>query len=319
MSNAVAKTNKELNDDLILGHLAFYTIGDLKIDEQTLERLFQKNNLPKRFIRKISKVDAFRRATSAANGTIEIDFNGKKVKAKLEVDEVRKDNSGIVRLLGRKVIDDNNAEVSYETVGRIDYTRGTGTISTSANTIFLNEYDYRSVLRDIENRYNEWAVYHTKDTIKNLTVNIVKSLYPVNLMPSGVAKFIPKTQKDYLFGLQGLIRDLSNYGAGNVFEVIPVIDTDEQRDLITRTADSDIRNELNGFISELKNVLTAKQIIPLQTAKTYVQKFNEMKNKVAEYEKLIGTYMTVIHTQIKNALEFVEVNSEEDSNTSTQE
>lgn len=319
MSNALAKTNQDLDQNMILGYLAFYTLGEIKISEQELEGLFQKNNLPTRFIKKISKADAFRRASSSANGTIEINFAGNtttKMKAKVEVDELRTDQTGIVRLMGRKVVDAANEELSYETVGRIEFDKSTRNMFVSVDPNkpnLLDEYDYQGVLDSINRTYQEWAVYHTKDTIKNLTVNITKQLFPVNLMPSGVAKFIPKSQKDYLFGLQGLIRDLSSFGAGNLFEIIPVIDTDEQRELIERTASNDMREEMNAFVGELKEVITNKHIIPVGTAKTYVQKFNEMKNKIKEYEGLVGVYMQVLHAQLKTALEFVETHSEEET------
>jgi len=308
--NGIARSNKDLDPQMILGHLSFYTIGDLRISETELEQIFDNNGLPRHFIKKISKIDAFRRATSAAKSTIEVDYNGQKVKAKLEVDEVRCDQSGIVRLLGRKIVDDNQAEVSYETVGRIDFVRGANVVTTGANAVYATEYDYENVLKDVQSRFQDWSVYHTKDTVRNLAVSIIKSLYPVNLMPSGVAKFIPKTQQGNLYALQGVVRDLARFGTGNAFEIIPVIDTDEQRDLVDRMAKDDIKGEMNQFVEELKGVITLKQTIPQSTAKTYVLKFRELQTKVQEYEGLMGTYMQVLRTQIQKSLEFVDNNIE---------
>ena len=315
-ASGVIRTNKDIDDGILLGHLFFYSLVDMKIDQVALNTLFSKNNLDSRFIRTISTADAFRRATSKCKQTVEISYNGKQTKAHIEVDELSSDKDGIIRLIGRKVLDEKNETLNYSVVGRIEYDRYYEQITVSHDSSYQYEYDYAGIVYDAKNRYQEWTQYHTKDTIRNLVTSIAKNLFPVNLTGTGLCKFISKKHKDTLYSLQGLIRDLDDYaetnGEANGFEIIPVIDTVEQRILIEQSASQEIKNELNTLTAELSGVLKAKSMIPVKTAQSYVNKFLELRDKKKTYEDLMNTYMCVVTAQIEQALSFVESNVEQE-------
>jgi hypothetical protein len=311
MTKAIAKTNKELDDSLLLGHLFFYTLGDIKISESELEAIFVKNGLDKKYVKKINKIDAFRRATSKAKQAVTINYNGSQAKARLEMDEVRCDSDCVVRALGRKVIDEANEALSYKTVGKIVFHRDNSTVTTSVNNSYIHEMDYTDVLDETVLRYNDWSVYHTKDTVRNMSNHVLESMYPVSLMPSGLCKFIPKASKDTLYALQGVIRDLSAYGNDCLFEVVPVIDTEEQRELIDKSATKEIKEELYQFTQDLKQVITAKQTISTKSAVAYIEKFKALNAKAKEYESLLGTYMGLLTQQIQEAIALVNDNTEQ--------
>ena len=93
-------------------------------------------------------------------------------------------------------------------------------------------------------------------------------------------------------------------------EIIPVIDTDEQRNLVEKNFTAEITNELFAFTQELKDVLTKKQSLSTRTASSYIDKFNTLKSKAQEYESLLGVYVQSIHTQITDALELVDNNTD---------
>lgn len=309
MAKVIAQTNKDIDDSLLLGYLFFYTIGDIKIGESDLEDIFINNGLDKSYIKKINKVDAFRRATSKSKKGIVIDYNGDKTKAKLEIDEVRCDKDCIIRALGRKVIDESNETLSYETVGRIVFNRDTETIVSNTDMRYSNEYLYDDILTETNDRYDEWSVFHTRDTVRNMSNNVIQSMYPVNLMPSGLCKFIPKARKATLYALQGVIRDLSKFGTDCLFEVIPVIDTKEQRNLIDQSATKEIKEELFLFTQELKDIITAKQVLSSKSAASYIDKFKTLRNKTKEYESLLDSYKTIITKQIEEAISLVQCNT----------
>lgn len=313
-SSAIAKSNKDIDPQLLLGYLAFYSLGDIKITEADLESLFVSNKLDTKYIRKIAKADAFRRASSSVKRTLEISYNGAMVKAMIEVNELRSDATGIVKLMGRKLVDEKNETLDYAVIGRMEFERATNQMTVIPNVNFGGEYPYDKILEDALNNYKDWTVYHTKDTVRNLVNNVVKTFQPIGLMSSGLCKFLPKTYKDDMFALRSLVKDLSGFSQSdpNEFELIPVIDTDEQRDLISKSANDDMKNELNSFVAELTDVIKNKQVIPKRTATTYANKFRELQNKATEYESLVGTYMTILKQQITQAMEFVEDNAEEE-------
>lgn len=310
MSKAICLSNKEIPEDMLLGYLLFYNLGEIKINEAELEAIFVKNNIDTGYIKKISKVDAFRRATTKTKKTININHNGENKRVKIEVDEVKCNDDEVVRILGRKLVDEKNESLSYQAVGRIAFDRVSGTIGYGADDYYSDEYDYKTMLEDTINLYREWSVYHTKDTVRNVTNNVQKDMYPTTLLPGGLAKFIPKSSKTLLYSLQGVVRDLSDYGDECLFEVIPVIDTEEQRQLVGKAATREIKEDLFNFTQELKQIITDKQVIPMRSATSYIEKFKDLKGKVDEYEGLLGSYMGAITQQIQVAMKLVNTNSD---------
>lgn len=309
---AVYQSNKDIDPSLLLGYMFFYNLGELKIEEDELVNIFVNNGLQKSYVKKISKVDAFRRASSDAKQTIEINYYGDIKKAKIEVDEVRCDKEGIVRLVGRKVVDEKNEKLSYQAIGRLLFDRDNEMIMTSSDPAYSHEYNYGQIMQDTEALYHDFSNYHTKDTVRNITVNVLKKMYPVNLLPTGLAKFIPKSNKSDLYALQGVIKDLSAYGQGNLFEIIPVIDTLEQRDMVNTAAVREIKSDLHAFTEELREVLVNKQSISVRTATSYAERFKDLKIKVSEYEQLLGTYMGALTQQIQAAINLVESSTDGD-------
>jgi hypothetical protein len=95
-------------------------------------------------------------------------------------------------------------------------------------------------------------------------------------------------------------------------EIIPVIDTEEQRSLIEKNFTAEITNELFDFTQELKEVLTKKTSLSVRTANSYIEKFNVLKEKAKEYESLLDIYVDSLYQQITESLDLINSNTEID-------
>jgi hypothetical protein len=159
-----------------------------------------------------------------------------------------------------------------------------------------------------------WSTYHNHDTIRNIINRIVYDMHPVALMSTGINKFIPKTSKDTLYALKGVLSDLSQYsdnGYGeNVVEIIPFIDTQEQRDLVNKMYEEEIKETLYNYSMELSEILKKKQSLSSRQAATYVEKYRELSAKVKDYQGLLGTYTQNIHDQLQAAFQLIDDNKE---------
>ena len=312
MSKAIASTNKNLDDSMILGHLFFYTLGELKIKASELETLFQDNNLNTKYIRRISPVDAFRRATSDMKQTAMIHYNGEIRKAKIEIDEVASNNEEVVRVVGRKVPDEKNEDLSYEIIGKIIFDRKTESVSYSYSSfIHGHEFNYETIFREASDKFDEWTVYHTRDTVRNVTSAMLKDMYPVNLMPSGMAKFIPNRSKDTLYALQSVIRELSEYGEECLFELVPVVDTDEMRNTIDKSAENEIKAEAVAFVQEMKDAIQKKSDLSPRAVASYIEKSKTLEAKISEYENLLGSYMNFARVQVREVYRIATENEQQ--------
>ena len=318
MSNVLCKTNQEIPQDMLLGNLLFTNLIDMRIPVADLISIFQSNNIPDSYVRTISEADAFRRASSSIKNRILL-LNAATEKVRVEVDEVKSDYEGIKRIIGVKKVDEVAEDISYQPVGEIIFNR-TNNLCTATPLFAPGDVDYqaiRDLCDEVENKYQDWSVYHNKDTVRNIINRIVSDTHPVNLMPTGLCKFIPQTSTDLLYNLKQALIEMQSYASTptmsrNIMEIIPVIDTEEQRDLIEKNFTAEITDELFNFTQELKDVLQKKQVLSTRTANAYIEKFNILKAKAKEYESLLGIYVDSIYTQIKDSLDLVDQNKDND-------
>lgn len=325
MSNAICQSNQELPDSMVLGNLLFYSLSDMKVSESDLFTVFTQCNLPVDYIRKISPSDVFRRATSSVkNKTIYIPdpSTGLYLKMKIDVDEVRCDDQGIKRIIGVKRINEANEEVSYEQMGVAVFDRAHPVLSSFvlANPYYSGIQECEDIIQEIETNFNEWCVFHTKDTVRNIVNRIVQDTHPVSLTPTGLCKFIPKSHTDLLYGLKEAVTELQGYSSqssGNFMEIIPVIDTEEQRNLIKNASELELKDNLFAFTQELKEVLQNRAILPAKTVTSYLNRFKTLKEQVDDYEGLLGNYLGFLRTQITEATKLIHDNSasEEEEDT----
>lgn len=318
MSNVLCKTNQEIPQDMLLGNLLFTNLIDMKIPVADLISIFQSNNIPDSYVRAISEADAFRRASSSIKNRILL-LNAATEKVRVEVDEVKSDYEGIKRIIGVKKVDEVAEDISYQPVGEIIFNR-TNNLCTATPLFAPGDADYqtiRDLCDEVENKYQDWSVYHNKDTVRNIINRIISDTHPVNLMPTGLCKFIPQTSTDLLYNLKQALIEMQSYASTptmsrNIMEIIPVIDTEEQRNLIEKNFTAEITDELFSFTQELKDVLQKKQVLSTRTANAYIEKFNILKAKAKEYESLLGIYVDSIYTQIKDSLDLVDQNKDSD-------
>lgn len=318
MSNAICKTNQEIPQDMLLGNLLFTNLTDMKIPESDLLAIFQSNNIPESYVRKISTTDAFRRASSSIKNRIMYitGANGND-KVRVEVDEVRSDVDSIKRIVGIKRVDEKNEDISYQPMAEIVFDR-TGNVCTGTVLLAPTDQDYpqfRALCDEVEQKHADWSVYHNKDTVRNIINRIIGDTHPISLMPTGLCKFIPSGSTDMVYNLRSALTEMSAYGINpsghrNIMEVIPVIDTEEQRSLIEKNFTAEITDELFSFTQELKEVLAKKQVLSTRTAAAYIDKFNFLKSKANEYESLLGIYIDSIYQQITDSMNLVDANTD---------
>lgn len=314
MSGAIYQTYDDIPNEILLGDLLFMTTVPMKIPKTDLKNIFMANGIPESFVREISAADAFRRATSSVQGR----FGSWKV----EVDEVRSDKNGIKKTVGIKTINSNDT-VNYLPIIDIIFDRSNenaAVLKYNTNIQYLQcENEADAISAQILDNFNEWKVYHTKETIVNTIKRIVQSMHPVNLMPTGLCKFIPKKYSSMLKGLKEALGQMNAYrddlNSSNLCEIIPVIDTEEQRNYIAKTCESEVKTELIGTILEMKDMLKNKGSLTQRSVTSYVERFKMLSDKVDDYQQVLGTYKDILKAQIIQAVKDVQNTYNEQAQT----
>ncbi|NLI11533.1 DUF6744 family protein [Pelotomaculum propionicicum] len=292
--------NVQLNNEALLGHLEFHTVPDLRIQKSDLASLWLKHNLPNEFLPgEIRPCDAFRRATASAQQTVTVNWNGGQYKARLMIREIKSNNEEITRALVREVIDGRNEVLDYATAGKLTFRRKNNSIHIQRDPYLHPEYNYYGILDRIERTYNEFINYHTRDTVRNLVNKVINSANPVNIIPRSQGKFIPKNNYYLLLGLKGLLEELRPYAKGECgMDLIPIVNTAEQRELVARRASIEIAGELDALVAELAEHLQKSGDNSLSTVQRLTSRAIELQERVREYEKLVNVRMNVLRAQL---------------------
>lgn len=310
---AAVRSNAEIDASELLGFLEFHTISDLRIHKDDLGAIFNKNGLDPKFMpQEIKPHDAYRRATAKATSTVSIDFNGKPSEARLMVREVKADNNMVIRHLVRELVDKKNEQLGYATVGKFILQKKSGMMDISWDSSFLSEYEYDVLLADIQALYNEWTQFHTKDTVNNIVRRVVNDMNHVSIMPNGRATFIPRNQRATLENLRGVIDDLKDYHTGanpSIMELIPMMDTSDQRDMVKRRAEMQLSEEANMLLADFADLL-AKDTASVKTVQRYAKRVVDLQVRLGEYEDLIQNKMTVLSNQLQDAMKKITTTGE---------
>lgn len=320
MSNALCTTNKEIPQEMLLGNLLFMNLTDMKIPAADLLNIFKSNGLPEDYVRKISAADAYRRASS--------DLKGRKIwwddgngtvqdECRVEVDEVKCDVDSIKRIVGIKHIIESSEEVDYMPIAELTFNRANQGVASLALVAqgSINYPEVEKLMMMFESNFNEWSVYHNKATVRNIISRVVADTHPINLMPTGLCKFTPANHGDTLYALKNALGEMSMYGTNsngneNVVEIIPIIDTDEQRSLVERNYTMEVTDEMSRLVTELRTVLANKASINSRTAASYIEKFRFLKDKADDYGNLLNVYTQALQTQLADAIRLVNDNTE---------
>lgn len=315
------KQYSQLKPDSLLGYLEFHSIPELRIHKSEFATLWHKHGLSGEFLPgEIRACDAYRRATATARRTVFVNWQGNQYTARLMVREVKSDVKEIVRLLVREVVDTRNEVLDYAVVGKMTFSREKETVSIYCEHGYSSEFDYQKILDETVTTFNDYINYHTRDTVRNIVNKVINSTNPVRIIPRSQGKFIPKRNYVTLLGLQGLLQDLKPYSTTQecCMDIIPIVDTVEQRQLVARRVNAEFGTELDNLVAELaKQLNSGNQNINMDTVKRMVSRAQDIQKRVAEYEKVLNVRLSVLRSQIA---EFVKraganVSSESKDNT----
>jgi hypothetical protein len=300
------KKESQINPDNLLGYLEFHSIPDLRIHKADLATLWAKHSLSNEFLPgEIRACDAYRRATAKTTQTVTVNWRGGQYTAKLMVRELKSNAQEIVRLLVREVLDTKNEVLDYAVVGKMTFSRDQETMSIRAEYGYLNEFDYQMVLDQTVSTFNHYVSYHTRDTVRNIINKVIRSTNPVRIMPRSQGKFVPKRCHGTLLSLQALLRDIEAYANNQdcCLDIIPIVDTAEQRQLVTRRVKAELGAEMDELVSELAEQLkTADKSISIETAQRMAQRAQDIQKRALEYEKMLNVRLTVLRSQL---MEFI--------------
>lgn len=315
--------------DRFVGSLVWYSITGLvehgpdnkrtqvrvRLTHDQLEAWFQDLGLEQKFLPpRIKKVDAFRRASSAVRREWDV---GDEKKSRLRVEEIQVTEEFVLR----HVILDNTdsrgqVQVSAK-VAELKFFRGSRT-SAGKNQGFQHyKHSIRPIvqavgldgkpagqemqmtpevrahidtfLKDLNDKYTDMAANLHSDAIRAMIRNYVVSLNAIQCKPGGGVYFVHMTKQDEINALQKLVQRI---GQGCQFHIVPLLDTAEQRDMLTEAFQSEVEDECYGLLKEIaelnEKAKTKKKVISPARYAALKAQFDSIVSRSEEYTNILG-------------------------------
>lgn len=217
----------------LLGYLVWYSIWDADISRDNLYVLLSQYGLDEFIPRPINPGDAFRRATN----TIEqrgVSSYLEGVTENYLVREVCSNKDEIIRHIVVEYVDKKNQSLSYEPeMAVLKFDRASGDITCSSNS--NRAYELAEKVKDV---FPKCLTHYNGRHIREMVCNILLSLRPIPVRPTGGVYYVPKGHEDRLNNLISLVKEIGESEAHKV----PLIDSAENKDMV--------RQKLNDHIKE---------------------------------------------------------------------
>lgn len=292
----------------------------VRVTRDTLAGWFDELGLDPAFLPPpISKSNAFRAATGDMERSYDLLEEG--VSANLMIREVLYDEERVIRHITMETRDRRGAKLTYDKVASLTFYRGDKTTRGTAasgehykvkivdglSAVHRSEVD--KLIVDLEARYNDLSVNLQSQAIRAVIRNYVTHLNAIPVRPSGGLYFIHNTRQAQLDSLQELVRRI---GQGSSFSQCPLIDTSEQREMLSSAFEDDVEDEVRLLLTNLAEIQEKakkkNQKTGYVTPQSYAAAMNSWQRiaeRSAEYTEKLGLRQERAAAALDTALQAV--------------
>ncbi|MEQ2529056.1 DUF6744 family protein [Bacillaceae bacterium CLA-AA-H227] len=268
-------------DQSIIGHLCWYSVGEDNYDRNELRKAllqngFEESDLPN----EIRATDAFRRATKDIE-TKRVETNKEGVYKNYIVRNVCTNEQFIQRNIVEETVDSKGQKLSYqENEAILLFNRNNENISKAV----INAGGMAEELAEEACKLFElYKTCHNGQAVRYMANDILKTMSPTPVRPSGGVYFIPAKHEDKLRRLVNLISSLSK---GEAF-MIPLIKTDENQDMLQRK----LLEHLHSTLTSCQD-LAKQNEVPAAQFKLLANEAKRVISDLADYREIVGDALT---------------------------
>ncbi|MCQ6275921.1 hypothetical protein JMM81_13295 [Bacillus sp. V3B] len=265
-----------------LGDLFWYSIGNQLISREDLKRKFDDANMDHKWLPNPIRIsDAFRRATGEIQKKQKrVPTNDPTTFLNFLIREVYYDHKRVQRNIVIEKVDKKGKSLEYNSTATIiEFNKDDGTISITTNgSRDEGEQKAKSLAYESKELFNTYSKNYDAQTLRIMVKNILDSMSPTAVRPSGGVYFVPRNHQDSLDAVVDLVNRLDSSEAFSV----PLFDTKSNRGMVNKK----IRDDMISAISKCKSIvhfsgLRKSQVTDtLNEARRVVKTFNEYQSVV---------------------------------------
>lgn len=275
----------------VLGYLTWYSLSESMFSRDDLKDSLHKAGLGEEWLPKeIRTPDAFRRATKAVECKRYSDQEG--VHHNFLIREVAADASIVQRNIVCETVDRHGRRLNYDPSAAIlvlDKKSGLVDVTTFSNTA-------EELAQEAINQFQLHLNHYNSQAVRQMIYNIMRSMSPTPVRPSGGVYFIPARHKERL---KSMCEFLTYLNAGKGVSV-PVINDRDSRDMIREGLRDHLKSVLESCHNGLRRNSPKNQLKSLLfDAKNVISDFKEYETILQEEVDSMRNYIDLIRQQVK--------------------
>jgi hypothetical protein len=291
----------------ILGYLIMYSVPEMSISPSDLKQLFIDNGVSEQFLPpKITGIDAFRRAaTSASENLKDTGYKLRDGESLITLMRNVKNTEAVV--IKRVVMERRNSEdkrLEYLQLADVTFTASTNDFEIELlDKTFKKDSEEIIMLRDkalttIRDNFEDFKIYLKGSHIRTMIRKALGTTEPINMRPNpgtGGVWFVAHSDKILVKSLQKLVGQFDKYRTTSkgmtCFDVIPMLDLEEQRDMISSRFENQVDEEVAKTVLEIQALLESDKKFKMETVDNYINRIGELQEGINKYESLLNQEM----------------------------
>lgn len=293
-----------LPEENFIGQVIWYSInGNVSVTD--MEQLFLLHNIPAEYLPKpIAPADAFRKATNLQDGyryDYEAPWNGDGHTVRILIREVSVENGRIEKHIVREHVNPNGKTLDYDKVGEAVFTRpprkgrkivaGGEKVDFSLNQNVLRPEEIpllTGMVQQVRERYNHFCLYLDGNAVRKVIRDYVTNENAVSVKPSGGVYFVHKERRAAIDRIQRFVLALNN---GSTFHTLPLVDTAEQRDMLSDAFQSEVESDVESLLKDIAELNDRYKAGDVPSAKysDLFDRYQQVMTRSEEYTRVLGS------------------------------
>lgn len=286
-----------LTDDLILGHIAWYTITKPQLTRDQVFDLVTELGLDANVIPSHPRAgDAFKRACrySERNG-LPVPYSENT--ANFMIRSVAQTATEVERHIMLEIVDPNGRRLEYHKAAELKFDRGSSVLSVAAKSI--ND-DMDSLTKETLEMFSEELAYAQRyieaQVIRRMVRQQLENMHAILARARGSVYFVPKKFNEKLGALETFV---GQCGVGSALYMIPLVDDTKQQAMIANAFEEGVHEQATQIIAELQQHIDTEKPMTVNAWNNYRSKFNSLSEKSDGYGDLIDLEMSKAQLELE--------------------
>lgn len=287
----------------VLGYLCWYTIAEVRITRDELERIWREIGLPEEAMPSpIRVVDAFKRACADVERKRIAMDGGRRLN--LLVRAVLTEEDLVIRHLVREVVDEQNRRLEYRPVVAFELVRDRQYGDLFRRMPLVAEAELLpeeiEAAQECERLFQEYREHYTSRHIRGAVYDLLDLMDASPQRPSGGVYFLPYAHAETARRMQAMIRALGPFTATDwqpTCWLLPVLDTDESRAMVEAGLAEYVRERCDRIMADLAALAKGEKQMTKGHLEEALRQARNLMELAGRYEGLLERSLEAIRTR----------------------